>query len=180
MTEKKILLVMAVLFTIVSTACSSESDQGVQKHINLPVIDSGSSVAANPIYIEMNKDPFPAELADVRGFSSPESWGRWTDGKNVIMTFNRPLPHKFDLQFMIYGTFGANANQPIQVKIGSAVENFIVSTANQTVTIPFFMTSNATVLELSIPAPASPKSLGTSEDTRQLGIAITKISILPK
>lgn len=129
--------------------------------------------------IDFSKNPFPPEVASASGFSDPETWGRWTDGDKAVLTFNNPLPENFELVMVVHAAFGPSANRPLKVKAGNSEQSFTVSTPDQTISIPFRLEGEAKSLEIKLPNANSPKSVGISEDTRKLGIGISKLSIVP-
>lgn len=160
----KAFIIACVIFT--STAILTGCSDGADK-----------KTADVQITIDFNKNPFPPEISDARGFSNPEPWGRWTVGEKATLTFNNPLPRQFELQILVHAAFGPNANKPVKLKIGESEHTFEVSTPDQIISIPVSLSTDTKVVEIILPEPTSPKSLGGSGDARKLGIAISKISL---
>lgn len=130
------------------------------------------------------------------GWSSPESWGTWSDGKHASLL---PIPlreavrnKELFLQADIL-PFIAKPGQTQVVNVlanGRVVANWLFAEANPhrtaTAIIPrqAFADSNDLSLSFEIPEAASPVTYGLSSDTRKLGIgikhiAIREISLLP-
>ncbi len=119
----------------------------------------------------------PEFLSEVRGLSISEHWGRWSEGPQLMLVFDRPLPDSFLLN-LAARPFGPNINRDIAVTVGcfsasmrmtkySSVEHRIhVRDHGRADTICF-----------SIPEPTAPSSLGRSTDDRLLGIGITSLKI---
>lgn len=177
---KKPIIVASIIFasTAVLTGCGDNADKKAADTQKASLVQKESAKAQ--IDIDFSKNPFPSEISDAKGFANPESWGRWTDGEKAVLTFNNPLPKNFDLVILVHAAFGPNTNNPVKLKIGETEQTFVVYKLDQTISIPVSLSADSKSLEIIPPAPTSPKSLGASKDVRQLGIAVSKISILPK
>jgi hypothetical protein len=128
--------------------------------------------------IDFKKQNYPDFLVEVLGMSGNESEHRWTEGKNVIFTFKQNLPANFILELDLNGAFGPNVGKEVQVQIGDWKGRFI-AVANPVSNKLIVKTTEPTdSIELIIPEPKSPKSLGQGEDARQLGLAIKRIGIV--
>lgn len=173
-------LVTSIIFVSVTalTGCGDNTDKKATDTQNVSLTQTESTMAR--VDIDLSKSQFPAEISDARGFSGSEPWGRWTDGEKVVLTFNNPLPKNFALEILVHAAFGPNANKPVKVKIGEREYSFVVSTPDQKISVPVHLSVETKSFEIIPPAPTSPKSLGGSEDSRRLGLAISKISILPR
>ena len=141
--------------------------------------ESVASGQRKQIDIDFSKSSFPETIKLATGFANPEEWGRWTDGDKAVLVFNRPLPKQFTCRIVVYSAFGPNASAPIKLKIGDLERTFLVSKVNESIAIPVSVSQEANSIEIIPPKPSSPKSLGTSNDGRRLGIAIAKLSIIP-
>ena len=177
---KKPIIVASIIFAsaCVLTGCGDNADKQTANVQNVSVVQP--ILAKEGINIDFSKTPFPPGIVDARGFSGAESWGRWTDGEKAVLTFNNPLPKKFDLVIIVHAAFGPNANKPVKLRIGDTEQTFTVFAPDQTISIPVHLGVDTKSLEIILPAATSPKSIGASEDVRRLGIAVSKISILPK
>jgi hypothetical protein len=127
----------------------------------------------------------------LRGWSYPEAWGAWTDGSEaelamrLIPELSHPLIVNVGIQSAIH-----SPEQPVQqveiIANDQAIEDWSIQSshlpANRVFTIPAPMLNKNGILRLvfRIRHPISPKTLGGSNDTRQLGIGIHHMLITEK
>jgi phosphoglycerol transferase len=121
----------------------------------------------------------PLLVSSIDGLSVPESWGRWSDGlisRTIQIDFAAPLPSRFNL--IVSGlAFGPNIGKALEVTVGS-VKHQVVLADNFEISIPFDLgDQKISRIELSPPAPTSPKSLGMNDDPRELGIGLRYLKI---
>lgn len=128
--------------------------------------------------IDFTKQDYPDFLITVTGMAGHELTHRWTQGKKVIFTFKQNLPANFMLELDVNGAFGSNIGKMVQVQVGDWQGQF-VALANPAVH-KLMIKSNkpAESIELIIPEPTSPKSLGQGQDRRELGIMLKRLSII--
>ena len=132
--------------------------------------------------IDFTRSDLPAFIKSIKGLSGPESWGRWSDSKlnrSVEIMFYKPLPASFKLIIRAQA-FGPNSGKPIKILIG---DHFSTLTFSNTITEQQTdMVNKGPVFRIEFipPFPKSPLSLGLSEDSRELGIGIERISIIEK
>jgi phosphoglycerol transferase len=110
------------------------------------------------------------------GFSGVENWGRWTDqnlSRVASIKFDQPLPTNFNLTLKLQ-SFGPNAGNPLIIQIGQITQVISSLKAQPTLYRLYFRHVGSGVNSINIKPfkPASPKSLGLSNDIRQLGIGI--------
>jgi hypothetical protein len=111
------------------------------------------------------------------GFSSPEAFGRWTDGPSAKITFDRPLPRAFTLTLNGHA-FADNAGRAIEVRVGGRKRAELEATnENLDYSLSIDNPELASDIEFLIPHPASPKSLGEGDDTRLLGFAFYRLEV---
>jgi len=114
------------------------------------------------------------------GLSPVESWGRWSEGKQVVFNFLKPLPKEFTLQLKALA-FGPNIGQDFVATVGTSVVKFKLEAAPQDIQLHFTNPTNSNTLTIDIPQPTSPASLnGGVGDQRLLGIGLIEMEILTK
>jgi hypothetical protein len=111
-----------------------------------------------------------------RGLSSPEAWGTWSDGAEVVLDFAGNLPQRFELSLDGYA-FGPNVGETFRVVVGSEQRTFRLAKTRQTVSLRFETTGNEKVLRILVPRPTSPRSIGQGDDSRELGVALHELRI---
>jgi hypothetical protein len=122
----------------------------------------------------------PSYLCEVTGLSTCEEWGRWTDGPFVEFRFAAPLPKRFLLELKAR-PFGPNKGRGIGVTIGRFTTSLrMFSDTERRYVVAVNGHGGADFIRLSVPAPTSPASLGISDDTRLLGLAITWLRVKPR
>lgn len=127
--------------------------------------------------IEFARPDYPRLLASVEGVSGYESWGRWTDGPVARIKFAQPLPQRFTLELGIARVYGPNRGENVRVSVGDQQRTFVATGAGK-VDLVFDMQHPAEVIEIDIPRPTSPLSLGQSGDRRLLGIGLESLRIV--
>lgn len=120
-----------------------------------------------------------------KGWSYPENWGIWTDGKVAQLSLALPKEVHSSLRL----TFDAGAasrtdHQRVTISAaGMPIGSVDVATkpdAQYGVTIPKAVVDQRSVtLEFSIDDPVSPKDLGRSGDARRLGLALHWLRLDP-
>jgi phosphoglycerol transferase len=131
--------------------------------------------------IDFTKDGYPKFIVAVSGMSGHEPWGRWTDanagGSVARFTFKDKLPPNFTLS-VTASAYGPNEGQPIKVRAGSINRSFTIKNGEKPSTYAIsFDEVDGNNLEFTPPAPTSPKSLGFSEDPREIGVGFVNIKI---
>jgi len=125
-------------------------------------------------------DALPPEFIDtIEGMSHYEPWGRWSDAnesEHVSISFLTSLPKHFIFTIKAHA-LGPNIGKDITIKY-SGVNKTLNLTQNDTVqSLEFNVEDQSKKIEIFIPHPVSPKSLGLGEDLRLLGIGIVNINI---
>lgn len=127
----------------------------------------------------------------IRGWSHPEAWGAWTDGTEaeLAMQLTPTLSHPLTVNTYIQSVL-TSPEQPVQhieiIANDHVIAQWLLQTndlpANRTITIPTAVLNEKGILRLifRIRNPVSPKALGISNDSRQLGIGIHQILITAK
>ncbi|PJJ96370.1 hypothetical protein CO641_14060 [Lysobacteraceae bacterium NML91-0213] len=112
----------------------------------------------------------------VEGWSAPESWGVWSDG--ATSRIQLPFAPSPNLRLTISGyAYGPNAGADIGVRIGRSSGTLRLSATPDEVALDLPNPDGASTIELLVPAPASPSSLGEGEDQRKLGVALISLRV---
>jgi phosphoglycerol transferase len=124
--------------------------------------------------------PLPAALvASSTGISGAEPWGAWTDGPRVTIRFAAPLPKRFRLT-LAAKPFGPNAGETVVVTAGSARQELVLKEGTSISRHVFETDGTADTLEIAIPRPTTPASLGINPDQRALGLGLETLRIDPR
>jgi len=127
--------------------------------------------------IDFSKDSYPDSVAEIRGLSAKEAWGRWSDAdieRKVTIRFKKPLPKTFALTLVAQ----ANAqNDNPTIRIGSFEQELLVQGVEDPISIDVDLPATADTIEIIPPKPVSPKALGVNEDTRKLGVGLYSLKI---
>lgn len=132
---------------------------------------------ANERVLDFRTADWPA-VVRARGLGAPEPWGTWSDGPEVTLEFAGNLPARFRLSLRAQA-FGPNIGEPVVIAAGGEQHAVRIGRESQTVTQVFRTDGNARILRFHIPRPVSPRSLGTNDDERLIGIGLTELSISP-
>jgi phosphoglycerol transferase len=114
----------------------------------------------------------------VSGLSVSQPFGRWSDSRVVQIELFRPLPRWFDL-CLTASAFGPNVQLPFEIGIGGEDKVFRLSSTPSEICLPFNTSGGEILITIGVPQPISPKQLGVGSDDRMLGIALTKMKIIP-
>lgn len=121
--------------------------------------------------------PLGGIVASAEGLAGPESFGSWSNGKQVVLHLNTTLPPKVRVMIRA-SSYAGNADLPFVLRIGSASTTFRVPhhpMKNALLTLETDGTQRSIVIE--VPQPVSPLEVDGSQDTRKLGIALGEIVI---
>jgi len=114
----------------------------------------------------------------ISGLSVAQPFGRWSDSRAVQVELFQSLPRWFDL-CLTASAFGPNVQLPFEIGIGDESKVFRLSSTPSEVCLPFNTAGGETTITITVPQPTSPKQLGMGSDDRLLGIALTKMKIIP-
>jgi hypothetical protein len=109
-----------------------------------------------------------------RGWSIPESWGRWSDGDEAVLILRfADASRAADVDLSLAAFVPPGHDQRVEVAAnGHVVARWRFTTDAQDVSFhipPAYIRSDGIVnLTFSLPDAASPRSFGMSADTRQL------------
>jgi hypothetical protein len=131
--------------------------------------------------IDFTRPKFPRFVAEVSGLSTAEAFGRWTDGNDVEIRFRHALPRRFTLQ--LTGWLGWFVRNPyVELRVGAQKNIIRMKPGVPSVcSIGFSNPEGADAISFKIPGAAQPidPDGGASDDARQLGIALSKLKVLP-
>jgi phosphoglycerol transferase len=122
---------------------------------------------------------WPSVLTETTGLSSPESWGTWSDAKEVHLSLPFILPERFKLHLTAQA-FKPNVGQPFHLRLGAQERVFTLTDTPQVITLQFDHVEDSETIVITVPRPISPKELGLGSDTRKLGIGLIMLQIEPK
>jgi phosphoglycerol transferase len=119
------------------------------------------------------------EVRRVEGLAVPEGWGRWTDGALAVIEFNRPIVDASRITLRIHEAFGPNVGKPLVIRAGGHAHVHLLRRGEQRCSVGLRRELNGGLqrIELEIPEPASPQSLGYNSDPRLLGIGVSELEI---
>ena len=117
-------------------------------------------------------------VSTVNGLSGMEPGGRWSDANQVELEMASPLPPVFQFN-LTASAFGPNADLPFTIRIGSDVQSFRLPATKIDVSLRFHTNGDQRKIVIEVPKPTSPSSIGFNGDTRQLGILLEQMTIVP-
>lgn len=129
--------------------------------------------------ITFNNPGYPAFVSAVKGISTQEGFGRWTEDTEAVITFDQPLPKKFTLKInatMYPPTMG----KPINVVIGGTKfdAKFNPMWDFKEIDIPVTTDGNVKSISFLLPDAKSPQSIGQGVDNRKLCLALSSLKII--
>jgi len=116
--------------------------------------------------------------SELQGFGAPEPWGSWTIGPRSRIAFDRFLPASFTLELRVQNVFGPNVGKFFHISVGGQTHDVRMDSAG-VYRIPFRDVELSNQVDIVIPSPTTPKSLGISGDERPLGVGLVSAVILP-
>jgi hypothetical protein len=127
-----------------------------------------------PFYGEIDLSKRP-QWVGFDGFA-PVEGGNWTILPVAKIILPGILPAKFAIDFTVTSVFGRNAEDPVLIRIGNQQRPLRISGPG-VYTAHFADATDADAIDIVIPHPESPKSLGMSEDARALGVAVSSVTV---
>jgi phosphoglycerol transferase len=127
--------------------------------------------------INFAEDPYPDFVAEVKGLSAKEDWGRWSDADiapTVVIRFKEPLPKKFTLTLKAQVNLD---NESPKLKIGKFEQELFIQQIGESVSVPVELTEPADTIEIIPTKPMTPKELGINDDARRLGVGLFSLRI---
>jgi len=127
--------------------------------------------------LDFRKNDWPEYVIKIDGFDYPESWGAWSIAKKIRLEFKHPLPRKFNLKINARA-FSKNSNQELILKVGNFKTQFKLNDNYSEEVIAINNYEKSSILEITIPAPTAPATLGIGQDERQLGIGVKSMEFI--
>ena len=151
----------------------------------------GAAVAISGAPIAIGETlPFGAGTKGVAGlgtgWSGPEAWGTWSDGRSAVVVLNLAEPPTSDLALAVKGSAylaPGHSSQDVSVSVNQqpAVQWHYQAGAEpiQTVKVPrsAVLKDGRLILRFDFSNPASPASVGASIDPRLLGLGLESIQV---
>jgi phosphoglycerol transferase len=126
--------------------------------------------------IDFKQGSWPGVISRVKGLSHSENWGTWSIGREVCLELSSALPKEFKLTLDAHA-FNPSANEEFIIIIGLEKHSFYLKTEAQSLSFEFSLPTNEREIRILIPNPTSPKSIGSSADSREIGIGLRNILI---
>lgn len=122
--------------------------------------------------IRFNAPLYPESIHYVTGLGPAEQWGRWSNGRSIMIVARHLLQGRFRLFVRAVG-YGKNAEVPIPVRIGSQTQ-FIHLTPGMNEAegswLHFDLGHSTNLIEIAVPYPTSPE-----KDTRFIGVGMMEV-----
>lgn len=128
--------------------------------------------------VDFKKAEWPSVILRASGLYGAESWGTWSVGDTVTLEFAETFPKKFAVT-LIASAFGPNIGKEFVICVGETGKRFTLKESYEKRVFEFSNLEKSAQIQIMIPAPASPKSIGMSEDPRNLGIGLVEMRIVP-
>jgi hypothetical protein len=130
-------------------------------------------------------DTWLQAITKITGFSNVEDWGMWTDGKEAIITFiirDELCNKKLGIDIEARAFYDKADRQDFKIYANNILvaEYKVVNegvTKYEAYILPKINTNPILTIKLVISNPTSPSERGLSDDTRKLGLGITKFCI---
>lgn len=171
----------AVFVAFLLTACGESAQVESQK----------KQVQANPLEpryqatlsegITFRNPGYPTFISAVKGISSVENFGRWTDDTKAVLEFDQPLPKKFTL-IVTASMYAPSMGKPIKIEIGGAKYDaeFSQQWNFKEISIPVSTDGNVKLISFELPDAKIPQLLGQGGDGRKLSLALSSLRIIER
>lgn len=178
--QPRALALVLFLSLSVSACCDQESEPPPAASAAPAAPAKPQTYAANVTEgFKFSTPGYPNFLSALTGLSHHEDWGRWSEGKVVVLQFAKPLPTHFTLA-LTARAFGPNVGAPVVVKAGAVEQRFTPpDNTDHAHSLEFKLDAPTNRLEFHIPKPTSPAELNASTDSRLLGIGFVSLQITP-
>ncbi|SFU39313.1 DUF7024 domain-containing protein [Pseudoduganella namucuonensis] len=120
--------------------------------------------------------PLAAPVEGVQGMEEAESWGRWSNAKQVALRLAQPLPHRLAL-FLDARAYGPNVGQEFVLTVGGQQRRFKLRDNPQELYFEFDTDGAQRDIAITVPAPTVPAELGQGNDSRALGMGLISMEI---
>ena len=148
-------------------------------NITFGMPSNGSSLyhIAKEIVLPFTRSSWPGIVESLSGIYPSESWGAWSEGKEVSIKFSSFLPSNFNLKLNIK-SFGDNDS--IILKIGTSQYKIKINSEFNYYNIPVRdLPGKNNIISFYIKNPISPKALKINPDERLIGLGFKSLEIIP-
>lgn len=139
------------------------------------LLETGGQPGAIPGTTMMRLPLSNGAIVRTEGLAEPESMGRWSNGKQVVLHLQHDLPRNVTM-VLHAAAFGPNVGKPFTVRAGSAVEHITLAAEPKDVAVQLHTDGSVNQITIDVPAPTSPQSVGPSSDTRTVGIMLGAVT----
>ncbi|WP_342116616.1 DUF7024 domain-containing protein [Pseudoduganella sp. OTU4001] len=115
-------------------------------------------------------------LAAVEGLAPSESWGAWSDGAQVTLTFAQPLPRAARIVINA-NAFGPNLDADFTLVAGGSRTSFRLPPKPTDRVFDFETDGTVRTVVIQVPKPTAPADIGQGGDTRKLGLALNRLEL---
>lgn len=131
-----------------------------------------------PLDISFKSETNTAAGYTTSGFSDAESWGTWTSGKEAILSFNY-LDAQSDLVLTLECPMSYGEQSVLIYANDVLIDEYVFSgNENRSIVIPKdCIQDDSLTIRFELPDAVSPKEKGESEDTRELAIGISRLTL---
>lgn len=177
--KKNLAVVLAsILAASLLTACGESSQIGAQSAQAKSQLEPRYQATLSE-GITFRNPGYPSFVSGVKGISSQENFGRWTDDTEAVIEFSQTLPKKFTLKITA-AMYAPSMGKPINIVIGKskhAVE-FPQQWNFKEISIPVSTDGKEKSISFELPDAKIPQLLGPSGDGRKLCLALSSIKII--
>lgn len=117
------------------------------------------------------------KLAASSGMFTAEPWGRWSDGKQIVLETATALPQQLRV-YLSARAAGPNVDQPFTVRVGTQEQKVRFGADVTHVILDFESTGAERRITIDVPQPVSASTLGANPvDQRQVGLALIRMEL---
>jgi hypothetical protein len=129
--------------------------------------------------LELGSAELASRVRRVEGLYPPEGWGRWSEGERVVIELLEPVHRPRGVTLRIRLAYGPNVGKELGVLVGRHRFARRLASGEQRVRVKLGRGAREAItrIELVIPAPASPRDRGESDDGRMLGVALRAVEL---
>lgn len=117
------------------------------------------------------------KLAATSGIFTAEPWGRWSDGKQIVLETKTELP-KLLRVYLSARAAGPNVDLPFTVRVGTQEQTVRFGADLTHLTLDFDTSGAERRIVIDVPQPISASTLGANPvDVRQVGLALARMEL---
>jgi phosphoglycerol transferase len=143
------------------------------------LIEGGKIVSLRPFsfFVDFTR-PISPQVKSASGLYKPEAWGTWSQGSTVAIRLKDKLPQEFTVE-IISSAYGPNAGASFPVSIDKTTRTFNPTAEFGQSTMHFKIGNPTDLITIGVPHPISPLQLGSSDDPREIGLALERLLVTP-